>query len=70
MHYGYFTIRQRKYRACYHHAVDSRTEDNRQIGLSLMQEAGVTITSTETIIFQILKKAGTAEFKALLKTIK
>ena len=53
-----------------HHAVDSRTKDNWQIGLSLMQEAGATITSTETIIFQILKKAGTTEFKALLKTIK
>lgn len=53
-----------------HHAVDSRTEDNWRISLSLMEEAGATITSTETIIFQILKKAGTPEFKALLKTIK
>lgn len=53
-----------------HHAVDSRTESNWQIGLSLMQEAGATITSTEAVIFQILKKAGTSEFKALLKTIK
>ncbi len=53
-----------------HHAVDSRTEDNWRIGLSLMQEAGATITSTETVIFQILKQAGTPEFKALLKTIK
>ena len=53
-----------------HHAVDSRTDDNRQIGLSLMGEAGAVITSTEAIIFQILKKAGTPEFKALLKTIK
>lgn len=53
-----------------HHGVDSRTEDNWRIGLSLMQEAGALITSTETVIFQILKKAGTDEFKALLKTIK
>jgi len=53
-----------------HHAVDSRTEDNWRIGLSLMQEAGATITSTETVIFQILKMAGTPEFKALLKSIK
>ena len=53
-----------------HHAVDSRTEANWQIGLSLMQEAGATITSTEAVIFQIFKKAGTPEFKALLKTIK
>jgi len=53
-----------------HHGVDSRTEDNWRIGLSLMGEAGATITSTETIIFQVLKKAGTPEFKALLKSIK
>ena len=53
-----------------HHAVDSRTEDNWNIGLSLMKEAGALITSTETIIFQILKKAGTTKFKAMLKVIK
>ncbi len=53
-----------------HHAVSSRTEDNWRIGLSLMGEAGAVITSTETVIFQILEKAGTPEFKALLKTIK
>jgi nicotinamidase-related amidase len=53
-----------------HHAVDSRTGDNWNIGLSLMKEAGAVITSTETIIFQILKKAGTDEFKKMLKTIK
>jgi nicotinamidase-related amidase len=53
-----------------HHACDSRTEENWKIGLSLMKDAGATITSTETVIFQILKKAGTPEFKALLKTIK
>ena len=53
-----------------HHAVDSRTEENWDIGLSLMKEAGAVITSTETIIFQILKKAGTPEFKEMLETIK
>jgi len=53
-----------------HHAVDSRTEDNWNIGLSLMKEAGAVITSTETITFQILKKAGTSEFKKMLKVIK
>lgn len=53
-----------------HHAVDSRTGDNWNIGLSLMREAGAVITSAETIIFQILKKAGTPQFKQMLKTIK
>ena len=53
-----------------HHAVGSRTEDNRRIGLSLMQRAGAVVTSTETIIFQMLGRAGTKEFKELLPVIK
>jgi nicotinamidase-related amidase len=53
-----------------HHAVDSRTADNWNIGLSLMREAGAHITSAETIIFQILKRAGTTEFKEMLKVVK
>ncbi|MDQ1336478.1 MAG: hypothetical protein QG552_3428 [Thermodesulfobacteriota bacterium] len=53
-----------------HHAMDSRTADNWHIGLSLMREAGAVITSAETIIFQILKRAGTMEFKEMLKVVK
>lgn len=53
-----------------HHAVDSRTSDNRQIGLSLMRDCGALITSAETIIFQLLKKAGTKPFKAMLQHVK
>ena len=49
--------------------VDSRTEENWQVGLELMKSAGAVITSAETIIFQILKKAGTAEFKQAMKLI-
>lgn len=51
-------------------AVDSRTEENRQVSLRLMEKAGAVITSTETVIFQILKKAGTKEFKEMLKLVK
>jgi nicotinamidase-related amidase len=51
-------------------AVDSRTEENWQTGLDMMQRAGAVITSTETIIYQILKRAGTPEFKKMLKMIK
>jgi len=51
-------------------AVDSRTEENWRVGLELMRDAGAVITSTETVIFQILKKAGTNEFKHMLKIIK
>jgi len=53
-----------------HHAVDSRTEDNWHIGLSLMKEAGAVITSAETIIFQIMKRAGSQEFKEMMKVVK
>jgi isochorismate hydrolase len=48
----------------------SRTKANWQIGLDLMQRAGCVITSTETVTFDLLKQAGTEEFKALSKLIK
>lgn len=51
-------------------AVDSRTEENRRAGLEMMRQAGAVITSTETVVFQLLEKAGTPEFKAMLKLIK
>lgn len=51
-------------------AVDSRTEENWLTALNLMEKAGAVITSTETVIFQILKKAGTKEFKEMLRLIK
>ena len=51
-------------------AVDSRTDENWRVGLDLMKQAGAVITSTETVIYQILKKAGTKEFKQMLKVIK
>jgi len=51
-------------------AVVSRTEENRVTGLEMMDRAGVVVTSTETIIFQVLERAGTAEFKAMSKLLK
>lgn len=51
-------------------AVDSRTEENWRVGLRLMKQAGAVITSTETVIFQLLERAGTKEFKEMLKIIK
>ncbi len=51
-------------------AVCSRTEENHQSGLDLMENMGAIITNTETVIFDLLKKAGTLEFKALSKLIK
>jgi len=51
-------------------AVDSRTDENWRVGLGLIKKAGAFITSTETVIYQILKKAGTKEFKKMLKIIR
>ena len=50
--------------------VCSRSKENYLNGLSLMENMGAVITNTETVIFDLLKKAGTKEFKALSKLIK
>ena len=51
-------------------AVSSRTEENFLNGLDLLKEMGAIITNTETVLFDLLKKAGTDEFKAVSKLIK
>ncbi len=50
-------------------ALASRTEDNYDIGLNLMLQAGCSVTSTETALFQWLERAGGASFKKLQKLI-
>lgn len=51
-------------------AVSSRTPDNRQIGLDLARQMGAVITSTETVTFQWVGRAGTDEFKAISRLVK
>lgn len=51
-------------------AVASRAAANRQVGLDLMSRAGAVVTSTETVVFQLLGRAGTPEFKALVPLVK
>ena len=51
-------------------AVCSRTKVNYKNGLSMMQDMGAVISNTETILFDLLKKSGTLQFKALSKLIK
>ena len=51
-------------------AVGSRTDDNWRVGLEMLNKAGALITSTESVIYQVLKKAGTKEFKQMLKVLK
>jgi isochorismate hydrolase len=51
-------------------AVCSRRKEDWKTGLQLVRDAGGLITCTETLIFQILKKAGTDEFKKMLEFVK
>lgn len=51
-------------------AVSSRTLQNRDLALRRMEKEGVTITSTEMLIYELLKRAGTDEFKEALKLVK
>jgi nicotinamidase-related amidase len=51
-------------------AVISRKKGNWRLGLSLASSAGALISSTETILFQLLKQAGTPEFKKLSKLVR
>ena len=51
-------------------AVCSRTKENFLNALDLMKDMGAVITNTETIVFDLLKVAGTPEFKVLSKLIK
>jgi nicotinamidase-related amidase len=51
-------------------AVSSRTEDNRALGLHKMERAGAVVTSVETALFELLREAGTPEFKEIQKLVK
>jgi nicotinamidase-related amidase len=51
-------------------AVVSRKTANRDAGLALMERAGAIVTSTETVVFDLLKQAGTDEFKKIAQLLK
>ena len=51
-------------------AVCSRKKEDYIAGREMMRDAGAVITCTETVLFQLLEKAGTPEFKAISKRIK
>jgi nicotinamidase-related amidase len=51
-------------------AVSSRTEQNRDLGIELIERAGGAPTSVETALFELLGAAGTDEFKTIQKIIK
>ena len=51
-------------------AVCSRKKEDYLAGREMMRDAGAVINCTETVLFQLLEKAGTPEFKAISKRIK
>ena len=51
-------------------AVASRTPENKQIGLEKCKQAGAGLTSTETVLFELLKIAKGDRFKEIIKVVK
>jgi len=51
-------------------AVSSRTEWNWKIGLERMRAAGAVISSTEMMIYELLRESGVEAFKQMLKWLK
>jgi nicotinamidase-related amidase len=51
-------------------AVGARTEQNWQLGLQRMESAGCVLSSTEMMMYELLRRSGTAEFKEMLAFIK
>lgn len=51
-------------------AVSSRTEANKAIGLARIQQAGGSLTSVESSLFELLETSACPEFKQVLKLIK
>jgi nicotinamidase-related amidase len=51
-------------------AVSSRTELNWKLGLERMKEAGAVISSAEMMIYELLSKSGSAEFREMLQYLK
>ena len=51
-------------------AISSRAPHNKELAIERMRSVGAFICSTEMILFQLLGKAGTEEFKQISKLVK
>ena len=51
-------------------AVASRTAENKAIGLERMKGEGARLTSTETVLFELLRVAEGPKFKEIIKIVK
>ena len=50
--------------------ISSRTPENREIGFKKMSQIGATLTSTETILFELLRAAGGEKFKKISQIVR
>ncbi len=51
-------------------AVSSRTQSNKKLGLARMQQAGAAITSTEMVLFEMMRSSSHPNFKQISKLLK
>lgn len=51
-------------------AIGSRVAESKEIALRRMQDAGVRLATTEMILFEWLRRAGTPEFKVISRLIR
>jgi len=51
-------------------AIASRSPHNRVIAIERMRQQGVIITSTEMVIYELMGKAGTDQFREVLTLVK
>ena len=51
-------------------AIGSRVPESKEIALRRMQDAGVRLATTEMILFEWLRRAGTPEFKTISRLIR
>jgi nicotinamidase-related amidase len=51
-------------------AVSSRTQENWRLGLERMRDAGAVIASVEMVLFELLERAATEEFKQVLALVR
>jgi nicotinamidase-related amidase len=51
-------------------AISSREESNARIAVDRMRAMGITVGSTEMAVYELLQKAGSPAFKAMLPHLK
>ena len=51
-------------------AISSRTKENRQVGIDAIRSAGAYLTSTEMILFELLRTAADPQAKDIFKIVK